>query len=459
MEKRLEEEYRLRSESISSSTAQTNDKGSGNSSHRHRSSSASSFEAYGLYDFALPSKKTPFGDWSESRSRRTYVYLTEALNISFPDYDFSGMDPNSFERASVLEGVIASINGQLSEMNGVEAREPMLLNELNVAIEQLMEQKSTSPPGTKHGESKKGESKHGDSKKDREEDITATSSSSSKPTELQRLVQRGVSLQFTDSLWAIIDQCICLSECDVFSLPSSEEDEGPWSTNALWSFAFFFVNLKRQRFVFFSCSARSILSSASLVLNGPSESPTASASPSDETSYASSVQPSDQQVSGKGGAPAGPRSGASGVAAFLLPPIRQGALSASVAPAPIASGASATSSLPPMLPRNNRSRTNSLQGLDDLAALTSAGGTLGARDALGSLEGEEDDPTGAAFPDSDAEDDEQLDDDFEEEEEEEDENESLTPDSPKRSSNLHKRSNHELSLQLSPMVHRKKRKT
>jgi hypothetical protein len=404
-------------------------------------------EAYGTYDFVLSSKKTPFGDWSESKSRRTYVYLIEALNISFPDYDFSGMDPNSFERASVLERIISSINGQLSEMNGVEAREPMLMNELNVAIERLMEQKSTSPPGLKQPESKKGDPKHAEAKKDKEEDANATS----KPTELLRLVQRGVSLQFTDSLWAIIDQCIGLSECEVFALPSTEEDEGPWSTNALWSFAIFFVNLKRHRVVFFTCSARSILSSASLVLNGPSESPTASASPSEEPSYASSLQHSDQPSSVRLGIAAGPRTGLNAAPGLFLPTTTASTSSISVAATPSAG------TMAPPLPRPNRSRANSLQGLDDLAALTSAGGTLGAREALGSLEGQEDEPFDCEFR-NDSEDEEQLDDDFEEEDEE-DESESLPPDSPKRSLNSHKRGKNDFSLQLSPMEQRKKRKT
>lgn len=84
--------------------------------------------------------RAPFGDLSDPNNRRTFAHLLETLNSSFPDFDFSTLPPEQFERvsgpASALQGVATSVNSQLGVLAEEEGRRPMLLEELRLLLEQ-----------------------------------------------------------------------------------------------------------------------------------------------------------------------------------------------------------------------------------------------------------------------------------------------------------------------------------
>lgn len=67
--------------------------------------------------------------------------MLETLNSSFPDFDFTSLPPEQFERLSggpggALQRVAGAVNGQLRELAEEEARRPQLLEELRLLLEQ-----------------------------------------------------------------------------------------------------------------------------------------------------------------------------------------------------------------------------------------------------------------------------------------------------------------------------------
>ena len=56
---------------------------------------------------------SPFGPMSQSTSRKTFYYLIATLNVAFPDYDFSQITPNHFQRIPSLLLAINAINTTL----------------------------------------------------------------------------------------------------------------------------------------------------------------------------------------------------------------------------------------------------------------------------------------------------------------------------------------------------------
>lgn len=58
--------------------------------------------------------KSPFGNLSQSTSRRTFAYIVATLNASHPDHDFSSLRPFDFRKERNLSNVINSLNTTLS---------------------------------------------------------------------------------------------------------------------------------------------------------------------------------------------------------------------------------------------------------------------------------------------------------------------------------------------------------
>ncbi|KAJ2554360.1 RNA polymerase III-inhibiting protein maf1, partial [Coemansia sp. RSA 1933] len=56
---------------------------------------------------------SPFGPLTQSASRRTLFYLIATLNATFPDYDFSSLNADQFNRDSSADDSIKSINTTL----------------------------------------------------------------------------------------------------------------------------------------------------------------------------------------------------------------------------------------------------------------------------------------------------------------------------------------------------------
>jgi len=136
--------------------------------------------------------QSPLGDFQEMGTRRLLTDLILTLNASFPDYDFSAVKPDHFQHLEIPATAVL-VNEKLSEIA---------------------------------------------TRKD---------------------------FNFLNNLWKVIDEVIVLSECDVFSYtpPDSIDDmfvaslndgeEATYSTDALWSFNYFFFNRSLKRIVFFTC--------------------------------------------------------------------------------------------------------------------------------------------------------------------------------------------------------------
>jgi len=57
---------------------------------------------------------SPVGPLTDSSSRKTLITLILTLNASFPDYDFSSLRPEDFEREESLDQVSAKINRDMT---------------------------------------------------------------------------------------------------------------------------------------------------------------------------------------------------------------------------------------------------------------------------------------------------------------------------------------------------------
>lgn len=60
---------------------------------------------------------SPLGPLSESSTRTLLIDLIITMNASFPDYDFSALRPEQFQRNRDLGAVINHINGHLADLD------------------------------------------------------------------------------------------------------------------------------------------------------------------------------------------------------------------------------------------------------------------------------------------------------------------------------------------------------
>ncbi|AOW06955.1 Maf1 regulator-domain-containing protein [Yarrowia lipolytica] len=60
-----------------------------------------------------PLLSSPFGDMSETASRKVFAYLIAILNASDPNHDFSVLQPDDFQREPSASAVISSFNNVL----------------------------------------------------------------------------------------------------------------------------------------------------------------------------------------------------------------------------------------------------------------------------------------------------------------------------------------------------------
>ncbi|KAJ3035260.1 RNA polymerase III-inhibiting protein maf1 [Rhizophlyctis rosea] len=63
--------------------------------------------------FSPRSPISPFGPLNEPMCRKTLFYLLATLNAAYPDYDFSDIKPESFERIPSLSMVVSGVNNTL----------------------------------------------------------------------------------------------------------------------------------------------------------------------------------------------------------------------------------------------------------------------------------------------------------------------------------------------------------
>ncbi|CAB4253158.1 similar to Saccharomyces cerevisiae YDR005C MAF1 Negative regulator of RNA polymerase III [Maudiozyma barnettii] len=102
------------SEYASSSSMESTNRAGSNSGitkpgSKRRTSSNSSLQSFKLTSLRRPSLKDadmnvnigPFGPIREPASRRTFAYLIAILNASYPDHDFSSLEPTDFIRSSL----------------------------------------------------------------------------------------------------------------------------------------------------------------------------------------------------------------------------------------------------------------------------------------------------------------------------------------------------------------------
>jgi len=83
------------------------------------------------------SPKTTIGDFSELSTRKLMTDLILTLNASFPDYDFSNVKPNQFQKL-LMEDVRKSIYENLSEF-ALQHPSPNFLEELWCAVNDVID--------------------------------------------------------------------------------------------------------------------------------------------------------------------------------------------------------------------------------------------------------------------------------------------------------------------------------
>jgi hypothetical protein len=91
------------------------------------------------FDFTLDriNPKTTLGDFSELATRRLMTDLILTLNASFPDYDFSNIKPNQFEKLNI-ETVRKRIYERLSEMASFKDQKDWLV-EMWMAVNDVID--------------------------------------------------------------------------------------------------------------------------------------------------------------------------------------------------------------------------------------------------------------------------------------------------------------------------------
>lgn len=93
------------------------------------------------FDFTLDSisPRTTLGDFSELSTRRLMTDLILTLNSSFPDYDFSNVKPNQFQKQKI-EAVRRNVYAKLSELASQQQQlNPNWLVELWVSLNEVID--------------------------------------------------------------------------------------------------------------------------------------------------------------------------------------------------------------------------------------------------------------------------------------------------------------------------------
>eukprot|EP01083_Nonionella_stella_P108420 315368_1 len=102
----------------------------------HLSSARSTTAGPGLSPLlAARLTNSPLGNMADMHSIRTLASLIEAMNLSFPDYDFRDISPLDFQKLKKLETLQQKVNTYLGH---VEDREPGFCRNLWKAIDDLL---------------------------------------------------------------------------------------------------------------------------------------------------------------------------------------------------------------------------------------------------------------------------------------------------------------------------------
>jgi hypothetical protein len=173
--------------------------------HRFKHARSSSFdEVLKPTAFEVPRQLTPLGDLRDLSTRRLMTDLILTLNMTFPDYDFSSVQPHDFQQVS-LQDVTQAVYSQLS---------PFLCN-------------------------------------NNEADITSNGVSLVGPGSAREDGTQQTQTMLIVDLWNALDEVMNLKECDIYSWSNADmASEELW----LWNFHYFFVNKTLKRIVFFTCS-------------------------------------------------------------------------------------------------------------------------------------------------------------------------------------------------------------
>jgi hypothetical protein len=83
----------------------------------------------------LRKRSSSLGDLSEGRTRRLLIDLISTLNASFPDYDFSNANTESFVPQSSLTYVLQRVNSYLAE---ITVNNPNFLDEMWRTIDEII---------------------------------------------------------------------------------------------------------------------------------------------------------------------------------------------------------------------------------------------------------------------------------------------------------------------------------
>lgn len=178
-------------------------------SHRAKHPRSSSFDQVVLpkaaRQYEVPQQLTPLGDLRDLSTRRLMTDLILTLNMSFPDYDFSAVQPHDFQPVALPE-VMQAVYAQLS---------PFLCN--GNESDAISDPTSLASVGN-----------------------TLEDGSHPAPQSL-----------FFVELWSALDELMELKECEIYLWNNADmSGEELW----LWSFNYFFVNKTLKRIVFFTCS-------------------------------------------------------------------------------------------------------------------------------------------------------------------------------------------------------------
>ncbi|KAL3241075.1 RNA polymerase III-inhibiting protein MAF1 [Nakaseomyces bracarensis] len=95
-----------RADSMDSAVLKNNTNSNNSDNHYRRRSS--------LNELSPKLNLGPFGPISEPSSRRTFAYLIAILNASYPDHDFSLLEPNDFKRSSIKSFIAKFENSMYS---------------------------------------------------------------------------------------------------------------------------------------------------------------------------------------------------------------------------------------------------------------------------------------------------------------------------------------------------------
>jgi repressor of RNA polymerase III transcription MAF1 len=188
------------------------------------------------------------GSLSNASIRRLLFNMITALNLAFPDYDFSSSNADQFTPVT-LHDVTHAINVQL-------------LDELKASV--TVGGNYSSPDGT-HGLHGLLHSTH--TTNDHQQHTATTLSTEQ--------VQHTTVIR---EVWSDIDQVITLKDCNVYmftpatlSVTNAADGDSGLFSNKLWHFTYFFVNNQENRMLLFSASAKSKMSMIRLAQRGDND--------------------------------------------------------------------------------------------------------------------------------------------------------------------------------------------